>query len=557
MAKLSTCPGCTTQLALPDDATLSDRARCPRCHEEFLLMETVQFSIPTAEILSPLESVTTSPTDHLEPADHSPAVTSEPESTYETLDSLEDHDSPDEPLGTASELSSLTPPEAETEHSPLPMSATLSDWEARLKRAIASDGDSISDPVKPADAPPPIEIDNSLPADDDSPEPVTYQPHDFAVPEVDLLPEAQPAESFQTPKWSDDPFEQDAEESTVKVASDQTIFPSAIRDLPIGGANELPRIDESAGGRTTTSSRKKPRSLLRTLVSASLGVVGIPLGLYALLWLRGPAGDMLNIAQHLPSFMLPAEFSNFDNSTPQQIVQQPKSLENGVEEEIQIADGTTREAESHARLPIHQDSAVIPTSAEEVAYLGPTFALVDAVEFNALLAEAQQVAPGLGKGDLNSRESVTSKGQAYMALARLADKSTFLNQPGRSSADITSAQAAMQLYNALLHNEIVQRDMPQISLRWWQYADRPSQGFVLVGLVQRVQSTAAGDIVFVTPGKDETMPEIPILMGNATNAVGDFIGVVGSIEADPQQRLPALDTNLGPVVIAHYCFTIH
>src|SRR5690606_17895353 len=99
----------------------------------------------------------------------------------------------------------------------------------------------------------------------------------------------------------------DDEEATVKFASDQTISLSAAHGPHADDPEPLPQIDDTVVVRSRVTPGKKSRSPLRTLASASLGVVGIPIGLYVLLWLRGPAGDMLDIAQYLPSFMLPAE----------------------------------------------------------------------------------------------------------------------------------------------------------------------------------------------------------------------------------------------------------
>lgn len=553
MAKLATCPGCTTQLALPEDATLSDRARCPRCHEEFLLMETVQFSIPTAEILPPPEPEVGAPSDSLSPyrSPLDPTTESETDSSSDTPEHINDIKI------SADESPSLLDSDSEPEPAPLPVSATLSDWEARLKRAIAADVDDEESPAVPLRDKPLFDFSNQNPTATSSAEQVANEPDDFAFPDADLIPEVEPAELTGPEEQSGAMGYLDDDEATVKFATDQTISIARDRAPQPDDPEPLPRIDDSIGVRSGVAARKNTRSPLRTLVSASLGVVGIPLGLYVLLWLRGPAGDMLNIAQYLPSFMLPSEFNEFDSGMHEQIVREPPSTSNDNSPEVLAADSMPAELETPTERPILQDRAVSPASAEQVAYEGPTFALVDATEFNESLAAAQQITSQLTRGDLNSKESVASKGQAYMALARLADKCAFLNQPGRTATDIASARAAVQLFHTILDDETVQRDLPQIALRWWQYADRPSPGFVLIGTVSRVKPEPAGTIVFVAPGGDATTPEVPVLLGNAVHAEGELIGIVGTIEANPQQRLPSLEPSLGPVAIAHYSFPLH
>lgn len=554
MAKLATCPGCTTQLALPEDATLSDRARCPRCHEEFLLMETVQFSIPTAEILSPPEPPAFAPADNLSHF-RSPLETT----TESVTDS--DSDTPeyrDEIQSSGDEPPSLTDTDLESEPAPLPASATLSDWEARLKRAIAADVDDEEDPAAPLRDKPLFDFSDQNLGVAPSADQVANEVDDFAVPDADLMPEIETAEVTEAEEQSVATSYLNDDEATLNFTGDQTIAIASDRAAQPDDPEPLPHIDDSMAVRSNNvTPRKNGRSPLRTLVSASLGVVGIPIGLYVLLWLRGPAGDMLNIAQYLPSFLLPAEFNGFDADRTERIAREPSTTNNDEPPEVLIADNGLTAIESHPERPILQDHAVSPASAEQVAYEGPTFALVDAAEFDESLAAAQQIASQLTQGDLKTKDSVASKGQAYMALARLADKCAFLNQPGRTPADIASAQAAVQFFHTVLRDDIVQRDLPQIALRWWQYADRPSPGFVLIGTVNRVQPEPVGRIVFVVPGGDASMPEIPILLGNAEPVEGEQIAIVGVIETNPQLQLPSLEPSLGPVAIAHYSFPVH
>ncbi len=524
MAKLATCPGCTTQLALPEEATLSDRARCPRCHEEFLLMETVQFSIPSAEILPPLE----------------PGV----ESVADTL---------------AAEESSVEPFERETardgetvEETPgreeLPVSATLSDWEARLKRAIAADVDDEGSHTKAS----PIFSEAASTKAEPAPE-----LEDFAVADADLIPESSYPPSPPGEEWSPEEAYAPAEEPTVKFTTDQTIT-NVVRDeeeAPIEAGPISVRTD-------SVTPKKRKRSALRTLASAGLGVVGIPLGLYVLLWLRGPEGDVLHVAEYIPSFMLPASFAEIDDrDIPTQLAEQLEPDDTAestgaltTNESDAEFDGTSELGNAEPLL--RDDPAVARASAEEPVYRGPTFARVNPTEFAELLAAAEQEAPQLATGDLSSKASVAQMGQAYMALARLADKSAYLNQPGLTPEETTKALLAKQLFESTLREATVARDLPQIALRWWQFDKRPSPGIVLLGRVERLQTTDAGTIAFVSLGTEQIAPPLPVLIGNASHAPGELVGVVGSIMIDPQTELPALDASLGPVVIAHHAFAL-
>lgn len=536
MAKLATCPGCTTQLALPENATLSDRARCPRCHEEFLLMETVQFSIPTAEILTCPEPETFSPTDTVNPTSYIPATDpyapSAPDDGY-TASSYEP---------SSESIESTTEPEPAS----LPTNATLSDWEARLKRALAGSTDDRS-ATRPS-----FELKDPILSEAELKEPATYEPQEFSVDDADLIPAAEQDD------WSARGFLQEEEEPTVKFASDQTIS-DHLEESQFDDDQEIPPTIRTD---LTAPRKKRQRSPLRTLASIGMGAVGIPLGLYALLWLRGPAGDMLHIAQYLPSFMLPSEFQkpDFGNSTGYLVEESTAGSTNAVEPveaEQVLADNESQPEEIDDAEPlIREDAAVAPASAELPTYQGPTFDPVDATEFRVLLTAAQQAVPSLSEGDLKTKESVASKGQAYMVLARLAEKMSFLSQSLTTPADMTSAKAAEELITNTLHDEIVRRDLPQIALRWWQYAQRPSPGIVILGEVKKLQTTDAGTIAYISLGLGEATTEIPVLMWRTDSQAGDIIGVAGSIEQNPHDRLPAIDASLGPIVIAHTSFPL-
>jgi DNA-directed RNA polymerase subunit RPC12/RpoP len=552
MAQLATCPGCTSQLALPEAATLSDRVRCPRCGQKFLLMESVQFSIPNAELIVEEEIEETKPyRSSLQPVPG--AETYEP-APYESETFEDPYESPKEA--------------DETETAPFPASATLSDWEARLKKAIAATPEETAEEVAESaeeissfEKPPATEkfslpdyaaLKESLSAKLSSVE------QDFEVPEADLTP-SEPFPSRETlESWSADdaytPESLDAaeEEATVSTSFDQTV-------------TNGPSVVAVDTGITTSPRRKKKRSMARTLASASLGVVGIPLGLYALLWLRGPAGDMAGIAQYLPSFMLPASFSELDDRNSQALVAHDlEPAEDPLVEEMAETlpeNGLATPLAEAEPETILDDPEVEPATAtapapEDVTYQGPKFELVEPAEFNALFAAAEQAAPILAEGDLNSKESVAKKGQAYMTFAKLAEKFSYINQPGQTLDQSAQAALAQQLIRTTLRKDVVKRDLPQIALRWWQYPERPSTGMVMIGKIERLDATDAGIVAIASLGIDGVAPTVPILLGNTEHQEGDIIGVVGTIMVDPADQLPEVDPGLGPLLISQYSFPL-
>ncbi|TWU28202.1 hypothetical protein [Bythopirellula polymerisocia] len=518
MAKLATCPGCTTQLALPEEATLSDEARCPRCGEEFPLMEAVQFSIPTAELIPANERNTSSEvvewaakplegkqTDFCAAVDE--PVESDEEEPYQFQPKMPESIDPD-------------------------LNATLSDWEARLKRAISDTAPSEMVEDSTGDDPQ-LSCETEFKLENKS----IDELKDFSFPHEDLEPQVEPELEPSTGPLSaaeTEEFEFVSAESTISTSADATT------------ANLVqPTSPEMVINTTQTSSprKKKNRSLSRTMLSASLGVVGIPLGLYALLWIKGPAADMAHLANYLPQFILPPS------------MQSPtSSLEENAETLALNRSEPLPSKDEQATPPLVADPEVQPATAEVPAYNGPRFEMVDGEEFSQLLSVASQAAPDLIAGDLAAQSDKSRMGHAYISLCRLADKCSFMNQPGHSAEDADHVAEAQELLETTFSSPDVLADLPQIAGPWWEFVSRPSPGIVLTGSVERVEKTAAGSLAHVKLG--EMGASISVLLGGDSPHLGTQLGVVGSIVSDPSSKIPALSGLSEPIVVAHFSFPI-
>ncbi|QEG33868.1 hypothetical protein [Bythopirellula goksoeyrii] len=527
MAKLATCPGCTTQLALPEEATLSDEARCPRCGDEFPLMEVVQFSIPTAELIPASERSPSSEIAEWAAKTMELGLDQDNQSVEETIDAAGSGDGEIEP--PASEV-----PDAN-------LTTTLSDWEARLKRAISdTESAEADDPASESDdqasSVEPLQTETKL----------SDTLKDFSFPHEDLEPvsrdaplsPAQQSGARDAPEpssasWAEveaDEFEFDSAEPTVKTMADSTIANYAVPSEP-----EV----EIAISNSTEPRKKNSRSFVRTLLSASLGVIGIPLGLYALLWIKGPAADVAHLADYLPSFMLPASMQ----STVPHSEQNATAL--ALEESVPLPSG-----DNHALPPIVADPEVQPAAAEAPVYNGPRFELVESEDFSQLMTAAAQAAPELTTGTLAEDANNRRKGNAYMALCRLADKCSFMNQPGLSDMDADHATEAQELLESVLSDSEVLVDLSHIAGTWWKFKARPSSGIVFTGRVEHVENTPIGALAEVQLG--ETGAVVPVLVGGQAPHLGGQIGVVGSIVNDPSSSIPALSELSEPIVVAHF-----
>jgi hypothetical protein len=84
----------------------------------------------------------------------------------------------------------------------------------------------------------------------------------------------------------------------------------------VGEEQEQADADQDWSAKVTASSlinarkTRRPRSLVRMLIGTTLGgIVGLAIAYFALLWLRGPDLDFLQVAQYLPKSILPASFA--------------------------------------------------------------------------------------------------------------------------------------------------------------------------------------------------------------------------------------------------------
>lgn len=84
---------------------------------------------------------------------------------------------------------------------------------------------------------------------------------------------------------------------------------SGFDGMSVGGGVKAMGATGSVGGYSTSIPRKKKASMVGTIIVLGGivmgGVLGIALGLWILLYLKGPQGDILGVRDKLPSFMVP------------------------------------------------------------------------------------------------------------------------------------------------------------------------------------------------------------------------------------------------------------
>lgn len=303
----------------------------------------------------------------------------------------------------------------------------------------------------------------------------------------------------------------------------------------------------------------------RASVVVVFGLIGLVLGQYALLWIRGPSADFLNIAGFLPSAIQPTPTSQI---LAPQLHREPSLASDSApsetpeleppREELPLAESTIERepAPPVGPPPITRDDEVQPAMAEmlDTRLLASTHTTY--AEFAELVTGAEAAAPVLVSGDLKTLESARAKGHAYMAFCQLAERFDFVNELGLAIDAQHEATSAQALFRTTAAKAAPQNDFAVIVTRWWQHLERPEQGIFLVGRVQDVQTVGSHSLyqVAVVHAAESTL--IPVLLDKETYQAGDQIGVVGTIVAEPRTVLRDFQADVPQLVVAQDSFVV-
>ena len=529
MSSIATCPQCAAQLAVPESASASDQARCPECRAEFLLAEGDLRFLSLATIVEPIESPPPAPTM---PGLEVPAPVAElPEVA------LPETKPPEEPSPAAEPPQDMR--SAETILSP----DTLSGWEERLRTAIDSTKTEAAD--QPELAEPTVAKKHSL---ENSPEfefemdPPAESPADSYGSATTELPE--------TRQW----FETTPEQT------------SAEPQAPVG---DEPTATDQAAAPPRRTKNSFPR---RAAVVALFGTVGIVLGQYALLWLRGPSADYLHLAQFVPKSIFPSAQQQMlapqIDAEEQLVSNEPgiekPAIEQPAEELIAETPPVESEAVASVETPeVTRDDFVQPATAQlpEVKP-APRASLLpatntSAAEFAQLLPAARESAQALVDGDLSTRESFRAMGHAYMALCQLAERMDFVHGTNLDGDARNQALSAQALFRALAKQPGTHDELALIASRWWQHQQRSNRGIFLVGRIQNTEAVGLNALcqMSVVHAGESTL--IPVLLpAGSVFQAGDSIGVVGTIVAQPGTAIPGFTADLPQLAVAADSFSV-
>ena len=530
MASIATCPQCARQLALPESATSADHAECPLCAATFSLANVVQLAIPPARIICLGES------------------TAEPVSTE--FDNMPVELEPNE-VETAAE------PTAEV--STDPALTSLPSWEARLKRAIEEESTELSsaadDPTKTftpssdttitasqfdqEDFDFEVENNDVDPYQPESPEPETYAPEPEVVAEDNASIEAEPEQQF---------------EPEIEPPEQVVATPSVSAEAPTSDDHAA----LAAKLHTTSRKRSSGRSWLTVAVlMICTSVVGTFLGLVALIWLRGPSADFVGLANYLPEAMLPASSQSSEdfvivpptepsNSLTQQ--SSPPAEEQSQPTDTLPAVDQLAESTAPADEGILQDPEVQPATSEQPLADPPAEPSIPLNQFSQLVSLANGAYPHFIESDLANHTA--TKGQAYMAMCKLAEQFDFVHHQGLPPEAQTEVQSGQALFQQLFNNSDINNDLAKVASLWWEHQGRANQGILLTGTVQDTQPIQGGSLCHLVPGGNQALAAIPVLINRPNVAVGSRLGIVGRILPQDDPALAGLGVDLSQAVVS-------
>ena len=618
MAKIATCPNCAKQLGLPNSISTTDRVECPECHSAFSLSEAIQIKLPVAQILAPVlvekkkKKTEKSPveTGFLEAG----FLETGPPAKTTVLADLPSQPQPMQPMqqSTAQPKFAAEAPTTLASNNRRAATPLQQSWEERLRNVLAK-GDTpeslppseqvaatpVRKPQRPAAkkvvvAPlseteskglpqsPPVGVQRPVASEQSkdfgtcsksqlldrklqevTPQMAMVAPTPQRQPPERQLPERQlPERKSPEGKASKGktPAPIPKQTNTAKQASNVAEAPPKKRTVatppPVVEAAEMAEVSPEIIPR-----RRLARTGFPKVAAFAVGpVAGCLVGFYGLLWLQGTRADHLGLGRILPVAMLPErahekhDAMNLNAVASASTADFETDAESNADAETDTDIETDTEAESVALASIKRDSAVRPASVDMPAQRLSAAVQIRVAEFVARVDVAAVALPELIAGDFSTRESIRTKGQAYMALCRLAEQFEITQQSGLSPADQAKVRSAKSFFRQAAEQASLREELSHIAGQWWEYADRANPGIFLTGRVVATQASSEDTLCWVKLSAQNTVAAIPVLFKQRGPEKGDLLGVVGSVTANPTPPLPGFT---GPqMVVAAYYFSL-
>lgn len=361
-----------------------------------------------------------------------------------------------------------------------------------------------------------------------------------------------------------DPFDFDTDELGIEQQPNIDYQPNALEhNEPVIAPSEFDPADRAFVADVVSVSQAQQRrargsgSLVRQLVGiVGGGALGLTLGYFALLWWQGPDGDLLGIADRIPSSLLPASFD-----VPGDTALTTNETESPAKGETETPDTESPSEVEQARF----ESAPAPSEPEEPRPLAPQDAqpLVAKAtvqgapsytleELNAASAVAETARDGLLTGTLADAAAKSTKGENYVKLCQIAERLTYLVED--DSANFAEArEGGRQFFGELLHAPVARDEIGQIAGRWIDWNKRPHGGIFFAGKVLSSQPVGSvNELQLALAGG----PTVTVLTPEQIDSEPEIVGVVGSVVEKPADRVSGYTGTADQAVWSRLVFAV-
>jgi len=304
---------------------------------------------------------------------------------------------------------------------------------------------------------------------------------------------------------------------------------------------------------------------------AAGGVVGTIGAIYILLYLLGPEGDLLQIAQYLPSAVLPASFQTATEqvvvtpsppidaapgdesanvpagyveeaaapSESENVTSEEPTDETAVEPSAEPSDDERYAAEPS---PLEDEPAAEPIAEEKPQAAvtpqllhGPLFTVE---QLSTALEAGKGAQERLMAGDLSDESVRRTKGMSYAKLCDLAEALTFVDRSAPSIESEDAISGADQLFGETLGDPHTRDEVARIAPIWINSPHRGHGGIFLAGKVSggQIEGEVYQYELALNDGDKLTLL-MPEPLDPSVEVSNHPVGIVGSIVEKPAEQI--------------------
>jgi hypothetical protein len=340
-----------------------------------------------------------------------------------------------------------------------------------------------------------------------------------------------------------------------------------------GDASEPVEDTSAARILAVRSVRGKPsKSRLRSLLgTAFAGIIGLALGYYVLLWISGPSGDFLDVANYIPNAIRPPSLRSdgpriatrrSDESVPAAAAnnarrgaepvpnerpaaeRQPEAVQANYETSSVPLGGVAGADDHRYAVPSPATPAPRPEAGAAVKPAvplrvsgAPTYS---AEQVSATLQAARDAAPGLAAGSLDDPAVRRAKGAGFEKLCELALAYTFADRGPKGASEIASlSRDADIIFRRMLVDPRTRGEVARIVPIWIGSPHRSHGGVFFAGNLLDRENRGALVEFRVDSGVGEPLvvlasPDLQEALAN----LGGPVAVIGVLVDEPQERIP-------------------